>query len=92
MVSVDRYIVLDAPATYLFLILMSSSYVEFYIRETIPLSSLKMIRLLKRSSFTTLALPILRQKVHKSIFFTVRGVRNGYRLKSEIKVNRKRKN
>jgi hypothetical protein len=29
MVSVDRYIVPDEPATYLFLILMSSSYEKF---------------------------------------------------------------
>jgi hypothetical protein len=27
--SVDRYLVLDVPATYLFIILMSSSYVKF---------------------------------------------------------------
>jgi hypothetical protein len=29
--SVDRYLVLDVLATYLFLILMSTSYVKFYI-------------------------------------------------------------
>jgi hypothetical protein len=29
--SVHRYLVLDVPATYLFLILISSSYVKFYI-------------------------------------------------------------
>jgi hypothetical protein len=29
--SVDRYLVLDVPATYLFFILMSCSYVKFYI-------------------------------------------------------------